>query len=414
MAWARVNTGASAMTDTGASPNTNSVTTASLTAGNRLLVVLYYVWGAAGSGLTSPPSDGHNTYTLWKAATVADAVLGTYTVGTAIYSAPITTGGVQTISATVSGGSTDNALAVCYLEYSGLDTSAGTGALDASGSSTSQNTTSTGTATSTTTTAAGQLVLSAAANAQDAVDAFSWGSGTPTQTKIAAVSFDNTGTVGGAAGEATMSTGTTASANWSVSANDSNVLALIVAKLASGGSNPTGTGAVVFNGAGVAQVVVTGTGAGNIVFNGTGTAVNTLTATGTGNIVFNGTGSASGSITATGTGAVVLDALTATATVTVTASGTGAITFGGAGVATLTVTATGTGNISFNGTGSATGVFTASGTGNIVFNGNQAGAGGTGEPIAGTDAWNTGSPTVTIEMVNTRRSTGTVHHIARP
>ncbi len=229
MTWARVNTSASTLTDTLAASNTKTITTASLTVGNRVFVVVFAAFGLSSGSLSSAPSDGVNTYTLWKSATQSASGI---TVLVSVYSAPVTTGGVQTISATVSGGANDNVLGLSYAEYSGLDTSAGTGAMDASGSGTFSAATATGTVTSTSTTAANQLVLSAPVNLADNSDTFTWNTGTPTETKIAAMSFDANGITQGAVAEGTMASGTTASANWTISASDTGALAIIVAKLA--------------------------------------------------------------------------------------------------------------------------------------------------------------------------------------
>jgi hypothetical protein len=220
------------MTDTLTAANNNSVTTSALTVGNRVFALVAAVYGSptvTNGSLSSPPSDGHNTYTSWVSATTLS---GHFTILSAIYSAPITVGGAQTIAATVSGGGSDNVLGIGYLEYSGLDLSAGTGAMDASGSHAFAAVTATGTATSSTTTAANQLVLSLPVNDNDNTDAFSWSSGSPTETKITAASFDSTGIANAAVAEGTLASGTTASAAWTISASDTGLLTIAVARLA--------------------------------------------------------------------------------------------------------------------------------------------------------------------------------------
>ena len=129
-----------------------------------------------------------------------------------------------------------------------------------------------------------------------------------------------------------------------------------------------GSGNLDFEGSGVGTVTSTGTGAGNLDFEGSGTATVTVSTTGTGAIVFAGAGSAGGITTATGTGAIVF-AGSGTGSVTSTAAGTGAIVFAGAGTPTVISAATGTGAITFAGSGTASIAGAIVGTGAIAFNG---------------------------------------------
>jgi hypothetical protein len=152
MAWANLQKPAAAAGATLGAFTLAQTFGSALTNGSRIIVAVS-CWIAAGNSTCSGVADTVNTYT--KDGSIIDAVSK---VETSIFSAPNTSSSALTVTATMTqSGST---CAICIMEFSGLSSTAGAGALDGTGTASVNGATSI-TTTSATTHAANELAVCA-------------------------------------------------------------------------------------------------------------------------------------------------------------------------------------------------------------------------------------------------------------
>ncbi|WP_066210248.1 MULTISPECIES: DUF2807 domain-containing protein [Sphingomonadales] len=160
-----------------------------------------------------------------------------------------------------------------------------------------------------------------------------------------------------------------------LSASGSGTLEIIGSGAASVGIAAAGSGALSLIGTGAASVAIAGAGGGTIAVSGSGTGAVQSSAIGSGTLSLVGSGTGIIRVAAAGSGVLAL-AGSGAAAVAISAAGSGQIDISGSGSAGAqdNLTAAGSGTISLSGSGSATVGIAASGSGSIGLSGSGAGA----------------------------------------
>lgn len=239
MAWSLVQSLKSTSTAV-ASTAVTAAFASNVTAGNRIFMFTVAFQGSATTPDIATPTKSAGTATISAFTQLASATVvpGTSKLFVDIWTATVTGTGTCTLSATSTstGGSE---LGWTAQEYSGLDSSAGSGCLDvaATGTGNSSSTATIATGTTASTTGAGQLALAMVGDwGASATWTLSVANGF---TKVTAASLDADGNSGLAVANKTSSSGTAETATWTNGAvSDTDNAAVVVIKLAGGAATP--------------------------------------------------------------------------------------------------------------------------------------------------------------------------------
>jgi hypothetical protein len=336
MAWSLIQSLKSTSTGS-ASTAVTAAFASSVTSGNRLFVFTTAFNQGAATDISAPVKSAGtatvSTFTLLKSAAI---VPGSGKLFVDIWTATVTGTGTCTLSAT-STSTSGSELGWTAQEYSGLDSSAGTGCLDvsAAGTGNSSSTATIATGTTAATSAANQLALAVVGDwGANATWTLSTANGF---AKVAAASLDNDASAGMAVANKTSASGATESCVWtSGGVSDSDNACVVVIKLASGGGTPVAlTGAV----AAVTIAAPAGTVATQVDIALTGAVASVTIGAPAGTVLAAGPISLTGAVAAV-TVAAPAGTVSATSPIALTGAVAGATTAAPAGTVALSVSLT--------------------------------------------------------------------------